>query len=253
MSVRCEHFATARNMAQGVRRRGDLASGVRPARPGPVHRLTEGRGGDRDLGAAATPGSGRTRLPRRARRSMPNWRLWPRYPAKCCEQTCGRPCSPRCPRTCCQRTWRGQPLACWTGCGRTPWPPTGRGASACCAPTSSRAPGNSPARAGRRCSATSATTANGLVTPSYDQPLRTAHPGAPAGRPAVLHPCDVAFRLGWLESAHRVRHLLPGHLDIRVVQEILGHSTLNVTLRYTHVTSRLAREAADRMGNALWS
>jgi integrase len=57
---------------------------------------------------------------------------------------------------------------------------------------------------------------------------------------------------------HDARHtaatlLLEQGVDIRVVQEILGHSTLNVTLRYTHVTSRLAREAADRMGNALWS
>ena len=57
---------------------------------------------------------------------------------------------------------------------------------------------------------------------------------------------------------HDARHtaatlLLEQGVDVRVVQEILGHSTLNVTLRYTHVTSRLAREAADRMGNALWS
>ena len=57
---------------------------------------------------------------------------------------------------------------------------------------------------------------------------------------------------------HDARHtaatlLLEQGVDIRVVQEILGHSTLNVTLRYTHVTSRLAREAADRMGNTLWS
>jgi integrase len=57
---------------------------------------------------------------------------------------------------------------------------------------------------------------------------------------------------------HDARHtaatlLLEQGVDIRVVQEILGHSSLNVTRRYTHVTSRLAREAADRMGNALWS
>ena len=40
--------------------------------------------------------------------------------------------------------------------------------------------------------------------------------------------------------------------NIRVVQEILGHSSLAVTKRYTHVTSKLSREAAERMGEALW-
>ena len=56
---------------------------------------------------------------------------------------------------------------------------------------------------------------------------------------------------------HDARHtaatlLLEQGVDIRVVQEILGHSSLAVTKRYTHVTSRLARDAADRMGRALW-
>lgn len=47
--------------------------------------------------------------------------------------------------------------------------------------------------------------------------------------------------------------LLEQGVDIHVVQEILGHSTLAVTKRYTHVTSRLARDAADRMAYALWT
>jgi site-specific recombinase XerD len=56
---------------------------------------------------------------------------------------------------------------------------------------------------------------------------------------------------------HDARHtaatlLLEQGVDIRVVQEILGHSTLAVTKKYTHVTSRLARDAAARMANALW-
>ena len=56
---------------------------------------------------------------------------------------------------------------------------------------------------------------------------------------------------------HDARHtaatlLLEQGVDIRVVQEILGHSTLAVTKRYTHVTSRLAQDAADRMAKALW-
>lgn len=56
---------------------------------------------------------------------------------------------------------------------------------------------------------------------------------------------------------HDARHtaatlLLEQGVDIRVVQEILGHSTLAVTKRYTHVTSRLAQDAAERMSRALW-
>lgn len=56
---------------------------------------------------------------------------------------------------------------------------------------------------------------------------------------------------------HDARHtaatlLLEQGVDIRVVQEILGHSTLAVTKRYTHVTNKLAKDAAERMGRALW-
>lgn len=56
---------------------------------------------------------------------------------------------------------------------------------------------------------------------------------------------------------HDARHtaatlLLEQGVDMRVVQEILGHSTLAVTRKYTHVTSWLARDAADRMARALW-
>jgi site-specific recombinase XerD len=57
---------------------------------------------------------------------------------------------------------------------------------------------------------------------------------------------------------HDARHtaatlLLEQGVDIRVVQDILGHSTLAVTRRYTHVTNQLARDAAERMGRALWA
>jgi integrase len=56
---------------------------------------------------------------------------------------------------------------------------------------------------------------------------------------------------------HDARHtaatlLLEQGVDIRVVQEILGHSTLAVTRKYTHVTSLLARDAAHRMAQILW-
>jgi site-specific recombinase XerD len=57
---------------------------------------------------------------------------------------------------------------------------------------------------------------------------------------------------------HDARHtaatlLLEQGVDIRVVQEILGHSSLAVTKRYAHVTSKLAEDAADKMGKALWA
>jgi integrase len=37
-----------------------------------------------------------------------------------------------------------------------------------------------------------------------------------------------------------------------VVQQILGHSQLSQTERYTHVTTALSQHAADRISEALW-
>jgi site-specific recombinase XerD len=68
------------------------------------------------------------------------------------------------------------------------------------------------------------------------------------------------LRMAGLRNArpHDARHtaatlLLEQGVDIQVVQEILGHSSLAVTKRYTHVTSKLAEDAATRMGQALWA
>lgn len=41
-------------------------------------------------------------------------------------------------------------------------------------------------------------------------------------------------------------------VQVRTVQEILGHSDIRITQSYTHVASQVAKDAAERMGKALW-
>jgi len=47
--------------------------------------------------------------------------------------------------------------------------------------------------------------------------------------------------------------LIDQDVHLRVVHEILGHTDIRVTQRYTHVSTAAARNAADRVGVALWS
>jgi integrase len=56
---------------------------------------------------------------------------------------------------------------------------------------------------------------------------------------------------------HDARHtaatlLLAQGVDQRVVMEILGHSQISMTSRYTHVLPQVMTAAAERMGEALW-
>jgi integrase len=42
------------------------------------------------------------------------------------------------------------------------------------------------------------------------------------------------------------------HVDIHVIQRILGHAQVTTTRIYTDSTDPLTREAADRIGGLLW-
>jgi len=46
--------------------------------------------------------------------------------------------------------------------------------------------------------------------------------------------------------------LIENGVNPRVVMEILGHSSMRMVTRYTHVASALAADAASKMGDALW-
>lgn len=56
-----------------------------------------------------------------------------------------------------------------------------------------------------------------------------------------------------LDARHTAATLLLAQgVDQRVVMEILGHSQISMTTRYTHVLTEVMTDAADRIGQALW-
>ncbi|MBF8191453.1 tyrosine-type recombinase/integrase [Nonomuraea sp. K274] len=56
---------------------------------------------------------------------------------------------------------------------------------------------------------------------------------------------------------HDARHtaatlVIEQGVNIRVVQQVLGHTRVTTTERYTHVATLQMKDASDRMGQALW-
>ncbi|WP_372455594.1 tyrosine-type recombinase/integrase [Sphaerisporangium fuscum] len=61
----------------------------------------------------------------------------------------------------------------------------------------------------------------------------------------------------WDARVHDGRHtagtlLIDMGVHVRTVMEVLGHSDIRVTQRYTHVASPMAKDAARQMGRVLW-
>ncbi len=83
--------------------------------------------------------------------------------------------------------------------------------------------------------------------------------GRPIGAHADWDDWKALLKAGGVRDArlHDARHtaatlLLAQGVDQRVVMEILGHSQISMTTRYTHVLPQVMTDAAERIGEALW-
>lgn len=82
------------------------------------------------------------------------------------------------------------------------------------------------------------------------EPEQWLFPGRTTGRPIDASNLQRAFRSAMVESGiakhasvHTLRHSYATHLlesgvDVRTIQELLGHESLNTTMVYTHLTPR---------------
>jgi site-specific recombinase XerD len=70
---------------------------------------------------------------------------------------------------------------------------------------------------------------------------------------ALLAEAGIA-RAARLHDARHTAGTLLGeqHVDLHVIQRILGHAQVSTTRIYTDPTDPLTREAADRIGRTLW-
>lgn len=86
----------------------------------------------------------------------------------------------------------------------------------------------------------------------------------PSGRPIETHADWQEWKallreagIGKDARLHDARHtagtlLAEQGVGLRVIKQILGHAQLSTTLRYTHATGLLTRQAVDGVGEALW-
>ncbi|MDA8252721.1 MAG: tyrosine-type recombinase/integrase [Rhodospirillales bacterium] len=82
------------------------------------------------------------------------------------------------------------------------------------------------------------------------------HPISPAGLHAACRSACAASGLSKRVTVHTLRHSFATHLlesgtDIRIIQALVGHSSLNTTARYTQVATSTVRDTAsslDRLG-----
>jgi site-specific recombinase XerD len=78
--------------------------------------------------------------------------------------------------------------------------------------------------------------------------------GVQAAMRATVVDCGIQLRI----SAHSLRHCFASHMlelgvDLRELQIILGHSKLETTARYAHITDVTSHQARDRQGELLAS
>jgi site-specific recombinase XerD len=70
---------------------------------------------------------------------------------------------------------------------------------------------------------------------------------------ALLAEAGIAKNARLHDARHTSGTLLgEQHVDMHVIQRILGHAQVSTTRIYTDPTDPLTREAADRIGRALW-
>ena len=92
----------------------------------------------------------------------------------------------------------------------------------------------------------------------YDLVFATGH-GGPIDRTEDWRSWKALLSQAGVGDArvHDARHtaatlLIEQGVHIRVVQEVLGHTRVTTTERYTHVATLQMRDASERMSEALW-
>ncbi|MFZ0186307.1 MAG: tyrosine-type recombinase/integrase [Streptosporangiaceae bacterium] len=92
----------------------------------------------------------------------------------------------------------------------------------------------------------------------YDLVFTTRH-GGPIERTEDWRSWMNILRQAGVRDArvHDARHtaatlLIAQGVHIRVVQEVLGHTRVTTTERYTHVATLQMKDASERMSEALW-